>query len=1377
MRFLFLLLYSASLLAFQGIAPERIPPELRPWQDWVLEGHRDALCPALVDNEALICDWPARLEIRVDRNGGAFSQDWQIFSDHWVQLPFSDGVWPQQVTVNGKPAVVVNQDDAPSILLSPGTSHLQGVWRWTKVPQTLQIPENIGLVALTIEGKVVRIPHRDESNQLWLNLDKGGEAGQVERLVVTIFRKFEDTIPMVDETRIDLEVGGQAREIALPNPLLEGFTPVSLESALPVRIDEQGQMIVQARPGTWQVRLRSRSASVPSELVQLARPAPWPEIEVWCFEAHPQLRAVSLEGLPGLDPTQTRMPNDWQKLPTFEAGVKASLSLVERDRGIGAGAPDSVSLYRDLWLDEQGGGFTFRDRLYGTLNRVWRVSMTQPYSPGRVVAGGEPRLITVLEPAGEAGVEVRQQQLELSVEGRLVRDGFDQPASGWNLTLNEQHTVLHLSPGWSLLAAFGADTVDGDWVHRWQLWDFFWVLVFAAGISRLYGKPIALLALVAMASLFHLVPMVPVYFAVLVLIALQRVTVGMRWHAAVGTLRWLAFALLLMGTFVFFKEQVIQAIYPQLDEALSRPVMHSVQAPEAAPVEEAFVAEGGSATRQDSAVKNMSEAYEMPKAASGRRVSGITELAMPKTELGKVQTGPGIPNWSGALVNLNWSSPLDPGQNLKLILIPPLVVSLWMFIRLGLLLWLLAHLAEVRALPKLGRKLGAAALLVPLLLLAPMRAQAQTPSKETLDELRELLLRKTDCNPNCAEIPWGALSDQRGELRLELEVHAVIATGVPLPGQPAEVLLDGRPATLINSEVGLYALAPQGVHRFTCIYPLDGGEALQWNFRLVPHRMDEALAEWQVSGIAPDGTCGNTLQLTPPASNQVKADGANSAINKVQFKPFFTVTRTVTLDRVWNMTSSVERHVEGAATCEFPLLPGENVISGERVVDGRILINMPAEVREVTWRSTVEPRALWHLETPTDANWTDVWQIQPSLLYHVTWEGTPAIEMFGAGPNWTPTWRPRPGESLDLTIVEPKPSEGQVLTFDSAQLSVSPGQRSSTVSLMLKSNSSLGGEHSIKLPDGIEITSQTLDGAPVQPRLEQGRLRLSLAPGEHSHVITWTTKQGLRAWMTAPAIDLGQPAVNITTSCELPPSRWLLWVSGPRTGPALLFWGMVLVLLLAAYLLARSGLTQLSFIQWFLLGLGISQLHVVACVIVVAWFAVVVWRARLQPQDLEKAWFLLVQLALLGLTVAFVVLLMSVLYTGLVGLPNNYLAHPTGSYATLELTWYQDRIAGPMPDILMVSLPFWVYRVLMLLWALWLARSVTAWVQMGWQAFSLHGLTWKPKPRPRRPRAQDGDQAPDQNGNATAPPPTAADEPVPQPASPASTQDPDQTSA
>ena len=69
-----------------------------------------------------------------------------------------------------------------------------------------------------------------------------------------------------------------------------------------------------------------------------------------------------------------------------------------------------------------------------------------------------------------------------------------------------------------------------------------------------------------------------------------------------------------------------------------------------------------------------------------------------------------------------------------------------------------------------------------------------------------------------------------------------------------------------------------------------------------------------------------------------------------------------------------------------------------------------------------------------------------------------------------------------------------------------------------------------------------------------------------------------------------------------------------------------------------------------------------------------------------------------------------------------------GSSATL-LNWYQDRGGPRLPEVWVISVPLWVYRALMLAWALWLAVRLLDWLRWGWQGFA-HPSPWLDRPKP-----------------------------------------------
>jgi hypothetical protein len=282
----------------QALAPADIPEPLRPWQGWVLHGHEDALCPFLQGAEGSPrCAWPSSLTLELGDRGGHFAQKWRTWKKAWVRLPGDDKAWPQDVRVDGKPAVVASpgDEDGPAVLLTPGEHAVSGSFAWDELPESLAVPTETGLLSLTVHGTRLYLPARDDEGRVLL----GKTATRVEAdvLDMTVQRQVSDAIPLVLTTRIQLRVSGRGREVLLGRALPDGFVPMAIVSKVPARVEPDGRLRVQVRPGTWEITLTARHDGPVGEL---ARPTPdgeWPPEEVWAFDAHPDLRLVTVEGV------------------------------------------------------------------------------------------------------------------------------------------------------------------------------------------------------------------------------------------------------------------------------------------------------------------------------------------------------------------------------------------------------------------------------------------------------------------------------------------------------------------------------------------------------------------------------------------------------------------------------------------------------------------------------------------------------------------------------------------------------------------------------------------------------------------------------------------------------------------------------------------------------------------------------------------------------------------------------------------------------------------------------------------------------------------------------------------------------------------------
>src|SRR5262249_13447119 len=144
--------------------------------------------------------------------------------------------------------------------------------------------------------------------------------------------------------------------------------------------------------------------------------APWPDSEIWVFDARPSLRQILVEGVLSLDPYQTTLPGPWKSLPTYGMGATAQMKLTARRRGDSDPAPDTLNLTRTFWLDFDGKGYTVNDRISGSLHKSWRLDMRAPTELGRVVASGSDQLVTKLNAGTLSGVELREGLINLEAD-------------------------------------------------------------------------------------------------------------------------------------------------------------------------------------------------------------------------------------------------------------------------------------------------------------------------------------------------------------------------------------------------------------------------------------------------------------------------------------------------------------------------------------------------------------------------------------------------------------------------------------------------------------------------------------------------------------------------------------------------------------------------------------------------------------------------------------------------------------------------------------------------------------------------------------------------------------------------------------------------
>ena len=1325
---LFLFVFSAPLFA-----EVYVPPELEPWRQWVLERdnqHQHADCPFMFDEFKRVCRWPRNLSIKVDGNGGRFLLDVTVYGPTWVPLPGDQRYWPMDVKNNGE-ILPVRGAQTPEVYLPKGTHRISGEWRWSRLPETLAVPDDIALATLTVNGQR-GATQRDAKGQLWLRgKTEKKRANEQNSQQVRVYRHLSDELPLIMTTQVQLDVSGYKRELLIGPALPEGFALTAISSPLPARVEDDGSLRVQVEPGTWQLELEARAVTGKVEQIQLNQAkGGWPQQEVWVYEAKRHLRQTTITGVPTVDPSQTRLPPKWKNLPAYAVTHEDRFTIKELQRGDSVPAENSLSLSRDIWLSFDGQRFTQQDHISGTLNQGWRLSLHPQYTLGRATVDGQPQLITQLNEQGGHGVELRQSRLKLTALSEVAKQ-TSLPTSGWLARFDKMSAHLHLPPGWALLAAKGVDRAQGAWLGKWTLWDIFLVMITVVAVARLCSWPVGLLAAATLVLIFHRThaPLF-IWLNIAAVIGLLRLA---KEPAKSWLLRYqyLSFALLALILVPFIAQELKRAVYPQLERPqvltnYSQADLAVQAEPEFLHDEEVVVSAAKSAR---------SESYALPQ-----MLSKPAETPRYRVDPDAViQTGPGLPQWQWQTLSLSWNGPVSADDVLSLYLIPPWLSRLGHVMSVLLCLMLTAALVKhagllshLRDMKKRIHPLPSTSALLLLVFLGsalPLDTVRAQPDQSVLDELYKRLTQAPACLPACASIGRAHLEAKPTELSLELvfDIHEH-AVAVPLPvthdgWQPEQVWVGNNEAVLQRNPQGALIVALAKGRHLVRLTGAVNQQQVSLPFELNLNNLSYSVEGWQVSGVVDGRVPGKTVQLLATTQEQ---ENTEERLTPNTVAPFVRVVREFNLGLDWTVTTRVERIAprSGQIQVAIPLIDNEQPTTAGISREGdKVVAVLAASQRQLSWTSSLPKTEHLPLTAPSAFDWAEVWVVNVASLWHMDYTGLAPIKETKNGADYLPRWQPRPGETLLITITRPAPSPGSSLTINNVFINHSLGINNQTTELSFNTLSSIGQEYRFTPPPGVVVTGVEIDSIaqPLDP--DQQVVTLPLRPAEQQVRIHWRHDEGATILSTMPAIDFGQEVSNISSRMAVPKNRWPLLVGGPSLGPAVLWWSILLTVTLIAVLLGYWQALPLKRRDWVLLALGTATVGAFVPVLFIIWLALLAYRTRYITK-VKQNYFRLIQVALIMLGALALLSLLTTIPSGLLSRPDMHIVgNQSSAYA---LKWFEDISAGSVEQGWLLSLPMWTYQVAMLLWSLWLATQLMTWLKWAWLQLNAGGF-WDPQ--------------------------------------------------
>lgn len=1382
---LFLIGLSLSAPAI-AVQPEEIdaprtlastPDMLKPWVNWVMKDDDTLRCPFMYNNQSdQFCAWDSPLTLDLTQKGGSFSFTTYSFApdrinaEPKVRLPGGREAWPQNVTLNDAPAIVTEMDGAPYVRLKSGEARIKGSFAWDSMPDSLQLQKNFSIVHFTLDGETKDFPEIDSAWQLWLRDASIQQADQIkeeaDKIRIERYRRIIDGVPTDIETRAIISISGKAREETIPHMLLAGSKPVSVSSVLPTRLETDGSLRILAQPGRWEVSVR---AIRPEMLTSLALPEGEKQ-EIWAFESVPALRSVVVSGAETMNPTQTEMPEEWRNLPTYLVTSKHTLDFAQKKRGEEEPDADNIRASRILRLDADGEHYTIVDSLSGKLNRTWRLDAQPETRLGRVNLNGQDQFITTQDGKTE-GVEVRPGNLHLRAESRMKADST-LPAIGWKHDVKTLNTTLYLPAGWSLFAANGVDNVSQSWIKQWSLLDIFLVLVTIVLTYHVLGR---MSAAIMAGSLLLLQPELPFVtnaaLGILLAMALLRAVPEGKLANSIRAARRFILLILLLVTLPFMVQHVRYALYPQLrgEQAIIPAENGSPMPPQEMLVSQSYNAAKKEEPKEKlQGVADFSAGNYAGTAASPAPVPesspiiGLIDTARAVDKMKpqilqqydpsqKVQTGLGIPDRQSQTVSLGWNGTMESTDHFRLWLISPaqnLVLALVRIVLLALVFMLLlgVPVSTIKFSKTLPKKIWQAfclmfAVCIMLQVSPSLAEEGKFPPQPMLDELRNAIQKEMNTNPdyhcdaNCVAIPQAKLILAPEMLSIYLQVHVdAKQVAIPIPGgleswRPQAITIDGKPATQLRGDGHyLLLLVEKGVHHIMVTGPLKPGRnQLGINFPIAPHFIAQDGSGWNVQGIQQNGRNNGNVELvrikTADATSQEKKE---QTLESRSLPPFFRVERILQLGTTWNVQTIVERLTPTgeSETLELPLLPSESQMNENiEVKQGKALLHFAANETVLALASTLKQEDKINLKAPEHVNWVESWRLNAGTSWHVDFSGIPASRNNNGSQERM--WNPWPGEAVSVAVSKPKGISGQTMTIDQSTLSITAGERIMNASLYLNIQSSQGGSHTISLPKGAMLQQARINGMPETLQQKDNSVTLPIRPGIQPIELDWKQPTPISGYFRIPEVKLGLPSVNNEIAVTMPQDRWILWTNGPQMGPAILFWSWIPLIILLSYGLSRVPGVPLHFSAWLLLLLGLSQSDLVFIIIVAGWLLAMQWRAN-KPVLTQPSQFALRQVILGVWTLLALMALFNGIKHGLLGTPDMQITG-NNSYGNV-LRWYQDVAVDALPQPWIISVPHYVYRTLMLLWALWLSFALVRWLKWSWECFSKEGYWIKEEP-------------------------------------------------
>ena len=1327
--------------------------------------------------------------LRSQTFGAKFELKVHAFAESTLQLPYSQSFKPQSVRLNGQEIALGGGNSAPEVLVPIGTHTLLGELVWTEEsePRYLEISRS-GIVRLSIDGEQVAHPSlQGGGSRLWFSneiTDTPTTTTTPDTELVRVFRHFIDDVPQTLTTYIRVTITGNPRTLDFGKVISGEYEITNLSSRWPAILSSDGNLVVQVSQGSNNIQINARATDQLSEFRYEKTSPVWPDLEYWGIQPMHHLRIIRMEGARRTDLSQVNAPRRMQQSTGFVLTGNDELQLIEEQRGSVQPYASMFDISRDIWLNFKGNSYTVADSVRTDVASAQQVSSLIPL--GEVRVNGNSRLIVYDESSEEqlTSIYLKPEDSFLSSTSKVSRSE-PLPPNTWSVEAENLNARLHLPPGWMMLWSHGIDDVEGSWFSKWGIWDVFIALLLLCLVWGLGGwKWTAIVAGTVLIS--YQLDNAPTFGWVVLAgmcYALKAIN-HVKLNQIVTVSFWVVF--FVVGAACVFHATISMrnALHPQLaaqsptfEETVATSLARRFTAEEVDRMSIADLSDffrkaserfNSTAPRTSTSFATGDELMEevvttgtyMPASdptarisqspnvvARGSRVNLGTDLgeslALSGTEPRTydptlpiaIQTGPGRPNWQWQTVTLNWDGPVAQDQQMTLVLMGPWFTRLLYLFSAIATLVVLAYFLYLKV-PRVKNCVktvlpgtsGVASLVFLAMLVNPQDVQADIPDADLLKELESRLLALPDCLNECAYLEEAKVTVSDGVLTIGMQIHAEDRIAIPLPSENNTWnLIDLRKGTnqlpLLRERSRLYTLLDEGVHDIVLTANVTGLDQFDVAFELIPGHLAIDAPNWRIEGLIRGQVDDRELTFYRVNSEEQVVSTTDTTTNfaPLEITPYVSVLRQIVLSYEPTIITRVARVAPytDEFTVRIPLLPNEQVTTTDMSVeDEHMVVNLKANQGSITWESKFLVDSTITLSAPSIAERTERWSIVGSDFWSYDFEGVVPID---EGDNHT-MFVPLSNEVLQIDVQQTQPVPGESITISSVNAFHEVDSQSTTTDLELIILASQPGDLEVTLPEDANIESLMFAGEFLSLPSNNVVL-LPVQPGNHRYTLDWTTNRGISVAYRPPAASFSQPAVNSSTDVQLPENRWILWLSGSSLGTTVAFWSVLVGVVLAAVVISQIPSFALSTRDAVILAAGASLVDLKMLVYVGVWFLAIWFKSRTK-EEITRPWiYRLGQLVLTGITLLVLYVLASTIVAALTNDPNMYIV--SASYFNDWFTWFSDEITGEVPSPWILSVPMWVYFVLILAWVMWLVFTLLQWMRAWWESLKTPVL-WVP---------------------------------------------------